>query len=281
MLRMILITGLAILPMSPLMADPSCPPKKNNMVTVHGGFSNEAINYGLYRATVKRGSAITTYFKSATQSWYILAGAGSDGIAPYNANSGVALETLNMVQICAGPGDDFLESADNFLSDYLYGQDGWDDIYGYGSGNDRIFGGYGSDFIYNRGVGRKRIYGQHDTDDITCGININSGGDTVYGGSPHDFISCYRGKATIYGESGNDTLSTGSWSGDSYIRGGSGNDTVHGGSGDDRLYGGRGNDQLSGNSSGSGTDGTDYLSGGTGYDTCRKGDTYVSCEEIN
>ena len=87
-------------------------------------------------------------------------------------------------------------------------------------------------------------------------------------GAGNDVFNATGGKTEVYGQDGNDRVTTGT--GNDVLDGGNGNDTLNSGAGDDLLFGQDGNDTLDG---GNGDDilnggaGDDYLQGGAGADT--------------
>ena len=87
-------------------------------------------------------------------------------------------------------------------------------------------------------------------------------------GAGNDVFNATGGKTEVYGQDGNDRVTTGT--GNDVLDGGNGNDTLNSGAGDDLLFGQDGNDRLIG---GNGDDilnggaGDDYLQGGAGADT--------------
>ncbi|OBX88296.1 calcium-binding protein [Moraxella nonliquefaciens] len=87
-------------------------------------------------------------------------------------------------------------------------------------------------------------------------------------GAGNDVFNATGGKTEVYGQDGNDRVTTGT--GNDVLDGDNGNDTLNSGAGDDLLFGQDGNDTLDG---GNGNDilnggaGDDYLQGGAGADT--------------
>lgn len=110
---------------------------------------------------------------------------------------------------------------------------------------------------------------------------LMSGGDSITGGSRHDYLEGYGGNDTISGGAGDDLILGGSGkdslsggSGYDDIDGGSGADIISGGDGNDLIYGGSGNDRLSGDAGAdsiAGDQGNDTLYGGTGDDKLEGG----------
>ncbi len=96
----------------------------------------------------------------------------------------------------------------------------------------------------------------HDTIQIAAAINKPA---TISGDQGNDTISSGSGDDTIIGNAGHDSISGGD--GDDATDGGAGNDTIAGDAGDDILLGGTGKDRLLG-----GND-LDALLGGVGNDS--------------
>lgn len=186
-----------------------------------------------------------------------------------------------------------------FTSDYIYGANGNDTIWGdsgsyvgaysdseartaepeYG-GSDDIYGGKGNDWIHGGG-GYDRIYGGEGNDTIYDGFYDGNtygglGNDRVYGGFGVEWIYGEGGSDTLLGEAGNDKLygdsntagATSATTSADFLSGGAGLDNIYGGHGRDTIYGGSENDYITGGFSGSGAiDDHDVISGGTGNDS--------------
>jgi Ca2+-binding RTX toxin-like protein len=106
--------------------------------------------------------------------------------------------------------------------------------------------------------------------------------NTLYGRFGNDRLTGDNLSDTIYGEEGDDWISSGS--GNDYVDGGEGNDTIEGEEGDDTLSGGKGKDLISGGYGSdtiSGGEGHDHLQGGPGADTIDggHGDDYIRGDE--
>ncbi|WP_300622277.1 M91 family zinc metallopeptidase [Dokdonella sp.] len=99
-----------------------------------------------------------------------------------------------------------------------------------------------------------------DVIDVAADVKVNL---IVYGEAGDDTITTGAGNDVVFGGDGNDTLRTGA--GRDYVEGGNGDDTIDAGSGNDVVYGGDGNDVLVGGA------GDDYLEGGNGDDLLRGG----------
>lgn len=100
-------------------------------------------------------------------------------------------------------------------------------------------------------------YGDSGNDTITSG----SGDDYLDGGDDDDTLISGVGADTLIGGLGNDNLSSGNEA--DRLEGGAGNDSLNGGAGADRLFGDAGNDTLQGGT------GNDTLTGGDGSDQFR------------
>lgn len=99
----------------------------------------------------------------------------------------------------------------------------------------RVFSGDGNDTIQITALSTKlQAYVEAGSGNDTVSISAPIG-TTVYGGTGNDTISGGAGNDLIYGDDGNDIL-----------RGNAGVDTFRGGVGDDTFYGGRGSDVLYG-----------------------------------
>lgn len=114
-----------------------------------------------------------------------------------------------------------------------------------------------------------RLNGADNAETITVNGTHNNMTTWIYGGDGGDTISISSGVVgtdRLYGEGGDDTLSSGA--GNDYLYGGLGNDTLNGEAGDDQLYGGDGTDSLNGG------DGNDCLWGDAGIDTLNGGNGF-------
>lgn len=111
-------------------------------------------------------------------------------------------------------------------------------------------GGAGNDEFVNYTGLQGSIYGGTGNDTLTGG----SGGDMISGDMGNDILSGGAGNDSLYGGGDNDMLD--GWTGNDMVNGGAGNDVLYGWTGDDYLYGEGGQDTLYGE------DGNDYLHGG-------------------
>jgi len=195
----------------------------------------------------------------------------------------IDLAASNVEYVKANAGDDTLDGSGQAANLSLYGQGG-DDVLTGGSGNDRLYGNDGADQLYG-GAGNDSLYIDGDdtvylggegvdrifvlsSESVSLDLAANSieyakgneGDDTLDGSGATANIS-------LYGQGGNDILSSGT--GADRLYGGDGSDTLTASSGSDRLYGNDGDDILI---AGDGADrlyagaGDDQLSGGLGTD---------------
>lgn len=84
---------------------------------------------------------------------------------------------------------------------------------------------------------------------------------TMFGGTGNDTITAGSGNDQLFGESGNDTLF--GRGGNDFLFGGAGDDVLVGGDGEDQMFGGAGNDRMIWNPG----DDSDLMEGGAGIDT--------------
>jgi len=99
----------------------------------------------------------------------------------------------------------------------------------------------GNDIVTTaQGGGADRVYGQGGNDTVTTGAQ----NDEIFGGDGNDNLSGANGNDAIYGGLGNDNLA--GEGGNDLLSGGDGNDTLNGGLGEDVLIGGLGSDTLRG-----------------------------------
>lgn len=99
----------------------------------------------------------------------------------------------------------------------------------------------GNDIITTaQGGGADRVYGQGGNDTVTTGAQ----NDEIFGGDGNDNLSGANGNDAIYGGLGNDNLA--GEGGNDLLSGGDGNDTLNGSLGEDVLIGGLGSDTLRG-----------------------------------
>lgn len=90
-------------------------------------------------------------------------------------------------------------------------------------------------------------------------VTLSADANTLYGGSGNDTITGGAGDDKIYGGDGNDVLFA--KGGNDYVSGGKGNDVLSGDEGSNLLYGNSGNDTFYADA------GDDKIYGGSGFDT--------------
>lgn len=173
-------------------------------------------------------------------------------------------------QLFGGDGADLFAISDDHDGDTIDGGSGgtdfdqiafWD-VTSTG-GVSATFGGTGFGtyaFAATAGLGTfaeiEGIYGTQHNDTINAAAD--SGGLTLWGGSGDDTVTGGSGNDVVYAESGADTVAGGA--GDDSLYAGDGADQLTGGSGDDALWGEAGNDTVFGG------DGADTIDGGAGLD---------------
>jgi Ca2+-binding RTX toxin-like protein len=159
----------------------------------------------------------------------------------------------NNASVQGTPGDDSMVGNDptGNVNDIIYGHQGADTITTTdGLFDSTVYGGQGNDSISDTDptltnfAGGNVIYGNFGNDSIT---SFGSFGDTIYGGQGDDLlVSSQFFSGTIYGNLGNDSIMAVTDRQDTFY-GGQGNDTVRLRQGDsDVIYGNFGNDLLIG-----------------------------------
>lgn len=143
---------------------------------------------------------------------------------------------LSKIQFIGTDSNDQITGQLDHLTNYIFGNAGYDQLHGNLTAKNVISGGNDDDFIY----------GGNNQDEL----NGDEGHDTLFGGSGLDLLRGGNGRDWLEGGDGSDQL-----------EGGAGDDTLHGDNGDDLLIGGEGNDRLEGG------EGVDHLIGGLGDDT--------------
>lgn len=111
--------------------------------------------------------------------------------------------------------------------------------------------------------GNHDVYGEAGNDTITTA----GGADLLNGGAGNDVLNGMGGNDTLVGDVGNDTLNGGD--GNDSLNGGDGDDILNGGDGNDTAQAGAGNDTLDGGNGDDalyGNDGNDTINGGAGLD---------------
>lgn len=91
----------------------------------------------------------------------------------------------------------------------------------------------------------------------------------IYGNSGNDSVTTGAEQDQVYGGAGNDSVNAGA--GNDSVYGGDGNDRIEGKAGDDTVYGGAGDDQIDDEFGGGNGSGRDVSFGGTGNDTIYSG----------
>jgi hypothetical protein len=147
------------------------------------------------------------------------------------------------------------------------------------TGDDVIIGSRGDDIIHGNG-GDDYICGGAGADDITAGETVTTCSKPPpspppgRGGGGGKYVALHRpinvdsdctdrvGKATVFGEWGDDTIRVGD--GDNFVSGGPGNDEISVGKGRNYVYGGPGNDIINASDTGDGS----KINGGPGYNLC-------------
>ena len=217
--------------------------------TIFGGPGDDSIVSG-GDDTLVGGSGNDIIEGSDTGSDEIQGGVGDDTLVGGGHNSGLG-DT-----IFGGPGDDSITGGG---TDTLIGGQGDDQIIGSADGDESIDGGSGDDSI-DAGGGGDTIFGGPGNDSI-----MGAGEDTISGGLGNDQIDAsgsILGNDLLEGDEGDDTIYSGSGSGDT-IFGGPGDDTITSGGGADTLIGGIGDDDIQGSAD------EELLEGGDGDDTIR------------
>lgn len=240
-------------------------------MVLEGGAGADTITGGSGEDTILDGSGNDT----------IWGGEGADTIGDWTTSSG------NDVFHGEGGNDRLIAGND---ADTVFGDAGDDYLSGAG-GNDLLYGGDGSDLFAisddHDGDTIDGGAGGTDFDQIafwdvvaTGGVSATFSGtgsgtynflatgglgsfveiEAIYGTQHNDTInaSADAGGVSLWGMSGNDTITAGS--GADQVYAGDGTDTVVGGAGGDQIWGEAGNDSLYGG------DGGDTLGGGTGAD---------------
>jgi Ca2+-binding RTX toxin-like protein len=164
------------------------------------------------------------------------------------------------------------------MTDYYYGDNNDNNLYGsitndnvmYGfAGNDTLNGGNGNDYL-DGGLGNDILYGWggddtyvvNSTEDMEVGEDADQGIDTVLSSVTYYTLNPYFENLILTGAATNGTGNDI----DNTITGNGYNNVLYGGTGADTLYGGAGNDTLDGELLDYAA-GADTLYGGAGNDT--------------
>ncbi|MCA9011075.1 MAG: hypothetical protein KDB01_15100 [Planctomycetaceae bacterium] len=228
----------------------------NDLLTIDSDDTGVIGGSGFDRVTVSRAVSSITLDLNAGQIEYVTATASTfDNILDATG------ATWN-VTIFGGSGNDTITGGDG--DDMLYGNGGDDVISGNG-GVDNLNGGLGADsldggadddalVIDHNDIG---VVGGHGFDRVTLGgtttgavtLDLNGGQIEYVRATASIFDNVFNAAGatwdvTVYGGSGNDTITGGD--GNDTLYGKAGNDTINGGGGNDRLYGDAGADSLDG-----------------------------------
>lgn len=167
---------------------------------------------------------------------------GNDTITGTNAAAGVS-NYLN-----GGFGADTINGGD--ANNHIYGNSmtskaGDVDTSGVRDGADSITAGSGSNYINGNAGADIITVGTANTAANGAASNASTGFNRVFGGADNDTITVRgAGLATVNGNTGNDTITAATATGDNTLRGGQGDDTITGGAGHDILMGDAGKDVL-------------------------------------
>ncbi|WP_145288461.1 FG-GAP-like repeat-containing protein [Rosistilla oblonga] len=256
----------------------------DNITTGNG---NDIIYGGTGADTIDAGNGNNTLYGDAGDD-NITTGSGSDTIY-----GGAGVDTVD-----AGGGTDSLYLDDDNETDIVDGGEGSDSYYIYANNTADVYqdsGNTGTDYLYLytngpstyyltdvftlAATGIDTIYDAYSTSyTTTLGISTHASAlfwdftgitiqyiEQIHGGTQDDTIifdfSGTGSPALIYGNDGNDTITTSN--GSQIVYGGDGDDTIDAGGGDDTIYGGAGDDEILGGG------GEDVLWGGDGNDTIR------------
>ncbi len=256
-------------------------------------YLSESLIYGMapgaitYDAT---GGTFEADYDAASQSFdsriNISAGTGGNTIYVANTRDGAGLGVVEVTDLNAGTGDDYVEVWENdpqFLvvhgqsgddtinAQWTNGGDGGLTLYG-DDGNDTLIGGFGADILIGNqdrdliygGSGDDRIFGD-DADVTRSAAYATISTTTRNSGGDGDFLIGNAGADLIYGDAGNDTIigddgyvifdaartalravSSGSAGAGDEIYGQDGDDVILGGAGGDTISGGLGHDTILG-----------------------------------
>ncbi len=232
-----------------------------------GGYQ-AIFNYGIYDGELGTDDTYVMTDPSVFQNLTQLTLSDADNTVDVSGKSFVRYQGASQnIRLSGGDGDDyFIGNAkfDHFVgndgNDILLGQGGNDALYG-GDGDDILRGGTGNDTLTDLS-GTNRFYGGEGDDLINIAdpdayfkggagidtINLDYNGDVswtltsdfdveiIYAGSGNSIIdaSLVSHSMTIFGEGGDDIISTGS--GDDHVHIGQGTDMISGGTGADVFY---------------------------------------------
>ncbi len=187
----------------------------------------------------------------------------SDTIQPDGIVEGTSGDDLIDDDYDGDPNGDFVDNEDS-----LDDQDDDDVIRAY-SGDDTVIAGSGDDTV-DGGDGSDSINGNSGDDSITSGADGTPDKAAAIPGVDDD-ADPENDRDIVYGDTGNDTISTGDDADTVY--GGQGDDLLRPGIDDDEVYGGSGDDLIED------IQGSDEIYGGDGNDTIKAGiDTFSDYE---
>jgi Ca2+-binding RTX toxin-like protein len=267
-------------------------------------FNNTGVDPELKAIVADSGNGAATL--NVTGPNNLLIGLGNANFTVHLGGSGndtVWAGTGKDVIIDGGSGNSVLYSGSKASGgDSLVAGSGNDSLYG-GAGPDTMVGGTGNDLLTAGSGSHQLLVGGDDTTGVQTLVDIHGGHDTLEagtGGGNHNIIGF--GSDTLYGGTGDDTLTGGNTShlqsgslgggynllisgsmhsggeslvggaGNDTLRAAAGHDTLIAGSGDQALYDGSGSDSMKGGSGNdtfyvTGTTEKDTITGGTGSDT--------------
>ena len=169
-------------------------------------------------------------------------GTGDDYIKGSNGHdiilAGPSVPTGDTDLVYGGGGNDRIRDLGG-VGNRIFGQNGSDRLHSLGRAVSSVYGGNGTDFIYSNGGGSRetrieKLFGQRGNDRLRADrpggsgpalIDPGAGDDWVYGTERDDTIVFNSGIKKIYGKGGNDLIVTAA-RGRATVNGGSGRDTI-------------------------------------------------------
>ncbi|MBN9220248.1 MAG: hypothetical protein J0I79_20070 [Mesorhizobium sp.] len=137
----------------------------------------------------------------------IIYGYGGDDVI-YAYSVGYTSFYIGNARIWGGDGNDKIYLQNSNVTNYAYGEQGDDQIWGLGA-NDVIDGGSGNDYI-DGGGGADSLYGGTGNDVIKMGIGSSTAASIIDGGyDDDDLYLSYSGNLTAIGGQGNDDFFVG------------------------------------------------------------------------
>lgn len=185
------------------------------------------------------GGADTISFNTLTGNNVAFGGTGNDSITTGSGND----------EIHGGADGDTITSAAQIAgNDTIFGDGGNDSIViAKAAGNLFINGNAGDDAISigaTSGAGAGTIHGGQGNDTITVSTN-DTGSNQIFGDLGNDSITTGSGADTVSGGDGDDVIvANGSAANGQNINGNAGSDTITDGAGADTIHGGQGNDSI-------------------------------------